>query len=311
MAIAILRNHTKVVHGPEHDLESLFYIFLWICINYAGPHGEVRKDFPSKQEIPVLKWIDPEKSFRDIAEAKLGQCSYPSVFRTDILSFFHGYFEDLKECSKQLRTLFFTDLEKRVTHDEVLAIFQDTLKKLSEEHPNTPTDKHLVLPLPSSPHQTQSSLEAMYKDVDKPEDEQGDEDKPDDDQPEDEEEIEDDDEPEDDVEEPKAEEHGQHQSDEISFRWNVSDEDGGDYPIYDDSAVLGDPSESALPYLSGIPDDLNLKRKRDDVFSQVASEKIKGQRRRLRRLSDSTQFLDISSIASLPASMEGFSSMPN
>ncbi len=53
MAIEILEGEGKTtVHSYYHDLESLFYILIWVCTMYSGPNGAVRdKTFNYKESV--------------------------------------------------------------------------------------------------------------------------------------------------------------------------------------------------------------------------------------------------------------------
>jgi Fungal protein kinase len=79
MSLGTLRGHN---HTYRHDLESFFYVFLWICIAYEGP-GKRVKPLPeilenwstgSYDQIIFLKsgairtwdgWMDVEAAFTD------------------------------------------------------------------------------------------------------------------------------------------------------------------------------------------------------------------------------------------------------
>ena len=259
----ILRDHTKVVHGSEHDLESLFYVLIWICTNQAGPNGLPRTDLQFDKDIPVLNWIDPARSYRQVAQEKVGQCAVSKIFESDILSFYHGYFEDLKECSRQLRVLFFNNMEKKATHDEMLVIFQDSLANLPEEPVVvTPIDEHPALFFqPITTKSTPTSLKSV-----------------------DEDEYEDEDE---DVDVDKRSEGEAEDSDGEPVEGNVDDKDIDEYPVYSDDDkenVFGIPRTNTLAHHVGVRDAPILKRKRDDAYAEVRAE---GSSRRPRTLSES------------------------
>jgi hypothetical protein len=156
MACKILRNNTNISHGPEHDLESLFYVFMWICTTQAGPSSLSRKDL-CDAETPLLKWNDPSLEFTHVADFKLAKCGIAHVFESDILKHYHNYFEDLKGCSRQLRELFFppNGRETKPTHEDVLNIFHQTLEALSKGVPKvTPSDDTYH----SAPHEGEEIL---------------------------------------------------------------------------------------------------------------------------------------------------------
>jgi hypothetical protein len=145
MASELLRGNNNVVHRPEHDLESIFYLLLWICTHQAGP-GLPRDDL--QKDFPIFKWVDPQKSFSDIADSKLTQCLSIKIFESDLLDKFHPYFEDLKPCCRDLRALFFANYDMRVvTYDAMISFLQIALDRLPDEHmsPVTP-DRGPILP---------------------------------------------------------------------------------------------------------------------------------------------------------------------
>lgn len=49
-AIGILEG--EEAHGPQHDLESFLYVFLWICSKYIGPEGMIGD--PTKRHLSTL-----------------------------------------------------------------------------------------------------------------------------------------------------------------------------------------------------------------------------------------------------------------
>ena len=43
-AIEIFCDGSNTTNRPTHDLESLFYVLLWICSNYSRPNNSIRND---------------------------------------------------------------------------------------------------------------------------------------------------------------------------------------------------------------------------------------------------------------------------
>jgi len=137
----------------------------------------------------------------------------------------------LKECSRQLRVLFFNKMEKKATHDEMLAIFQDSLANLPEEPVVvTPIDEHPALLFqPVITKSTPTSLKGV-----------------------DEDEYEDEDE---DVDERSAGEA--EDSDGEPVEGNVDDKDIDEYPVYSDDDkenVFGIPRTNTLAHHVGVRD---------------------------------------------------------
>ena len=55
MAIEILLGGEMVHHCITHDLESLFYMLIWICMMYEGP-GNQERTWTLKEEQPLSDW---------------------------------------------------------------------------------------------------------------------------------------------------------------------------------------------------------------------------------------------------------------
>ncbi|KAL5476840.1 hypothetical protein ACEPAI_3026 [Sanghuangporus weigelae] len=116
MPIEMLENY-----GCEHkyyfDLESLFYVLVWICLTEDGPRREghipqSRYDFKGS----VLgQWCggdsvpnqDDNVAFKNIGVNKRGVMGDVMVFRRDILNHLPKYFEHVKTLLKDLRKVLF------------------------------------------------------------------------------------------------------------------------------------------------------------------------------------------------------------
>lgn len=140
------------VHTSSHDLESIFYVLIWICIYYSGPL-DTRRDFDSetvaladgtmaKRSRPLTdKWLNEEPA--KLAMWKSSQMNY---FET-ILEEVHPYFADLKETLRRYHTALWNPavlsatevscrVGSRVTHDEIVAILEAGLVEISEPSVN-------------------------------------------------------------------------------------------------------------------------------------------------------------------------------
>ncbi|RUS27839.1 hypothetical protein BC938DRAFT_482661 [Jimgerdemannia flammicorona] len=85
MAIHILLGDKVYMHS--HDIESLFYVFIWICCYYG--RTTVSHDRPNLDE-----WT--RGSLHGIAMLKAGMMN-AQLFETSVLAAFHPKFDDLKE----------------------------------------------------------------------------------------------------------------------------------------------------------------------------------------------------------------------
>ena len=101
MAIEVLRGNVR--HTYRHDLESFFYVLLWMCARRAW---EVRGQQP-KSEI-LKRWYTG--TFPDIASAKASDMTVidEGAGFGRILQEFHPDFESVKNLCDNIRSLLFT-----------------------------------------------------------------------------------------------------------------------------------------------------------------------------------------------------------
>jgi Fungal protein kinase len=151
MAIEVLKEQA---HKPEHDLESLFYVLVWICSLWSSP-GVPKQLNLLQDQLPILNWADTMRSFSNIVDFKHGHVSLASLFKERILDKFSQYFEPLKNCAEELRKLFFPpdygpNRDNRVTHSQFIAILKGTLTQLPLEPKRLRTNPSAfyVLPVP-------------------------------------------------------------------------------------------------------------------------------------------------------------------
>ncbi|KAI6025139.1 hypothetical protein BKA83DRAFT_4006779, partial [Pisolithus microcarpus] len=104
MALTLLReyfsNMNQFTHMQAHDLESLIYVLVWVCILYQAP-GEIHMDC-TINETCLKTWVSV-KSLQDIAtlrDVKLGQLQSKSVVED-----FTPYFQPLKPFMEKLYDL--------------------------------------------------------------------------------------------------------------------------------------------------------------------------------------------------------------
>ncbi|TDL22921.1 hypothetical protein BD410DRAFT_182873 [Rickenella mellea] len=131
MAIHILFG--TATHDADHDLESLFYVFCWICITRAGP-GRSRKDFKFENSH-LAKWAGkPTDTPVDIG-CKKSTSVQVEWFEPWILNEFHPYFHGLRTCAMALRNILFPSGSKRkpTLHEDFLKVFQTALDGLPDD----------------------------------------------------------------------------------------------------------------------------------------------------------------------------------
>ena len=101
MAIEILLEKGRTFHHClRHDLESLFFVIIWICSHMEGPEVE-RKDAAN---LVIRKWSNLESSLKDLGHIKLAHID--DMVRT-ILPEITSYWEDFKPFIWELKQAFF------------------------------------------------------------------------------------------------------------------------------------------------------------------------------------------------------------
>lgn len=137
MAIELLSEYicptNDFTHTFSHDLESLIYVLVWICVLYESPN-EIRKDKTIEQTF--LKQWALAKTITDIQllrDQKLGQLSVSSK---TVLAEVTPYFEPLKptitRLYKLIRRSLDPDDETILTHAAVTEILMDAFETVEE-----------------------------------------------------------------------------------------------------------------------------------------------------------------------------------
>ncbi|QYS99468.1 Protein kinase-like domain [Trichoderma simmonsii] len=103
MAIGVLRGEP---HTYRHDLESLFYVFLWLAIANDSEHDhahEILERLPKTSRLQ--KWRSPDLDFEAVWKAVEADMS-PEGFE-EILGEFSPDFDPFKDLARKLRGLIF------------------------------------------------------------------------------------------------------------------------------------------------------------------------------------------------------------
>jgi serine/threonine protein kinase len=134
MSIELLTEEGKIRHDTYHDLESLFFVLIYLCTNLSGP-GTIRsqKELEVFSVIPLSSWFRASSNLFEVGLYKAGaMCK----FRASILDFFAPYFDDLKPCMKQLFKAMYHKTPghpARILHATMIDIFTNTLESLADE----------------------------------------------------------------------------------------------------------------------------------------------------------------------------------
>jgi hypothetical protein len=138
MAIQVLEGEG---HTYRHDLESFFYVFIWMCIRY-GYEGTGGRN-PNKEIRPktsILRgWYTG--TYTEIANTKQGHMG-KNRFET-VITEFAPKFENLKPLARELRAVLFpirdgdifigTFLNSDIMYDMIIDIFSRAIDRLRKE----------------------------------------------------------------------------------------------------------------------------------------------------------------------------------
>jgi hypothetical protein len=150
MSVELLTKQEKIRHDCYHNLESLFFVLIYLCTNLSGPGTiRTREELEVFTSIPLSSWFKTSSSRRQIGINKAGAlCN----FRTNILNFFAPYFEDLKPCAIKLFKAMYHKKPgnpAHISHDTMIGIFTRTLESLPEEKTTSHNFQPLLVDSPS------------------------------------------------------------------------------------------------------------------------------------------------------------------
>ncbi|KAJ7628424.1 hypothetical protein FB45DRAFT_918262 [Roridomyces roridus] len=115
-------------HEPKHDLESMLYVLIWMCVNYAGPKNVERKNFDI-HDSKLSGWVKAG-DYESNGFAKTATMSRPTFWELSVLASFAPYFAPLKDCVSKWKDLY---CQNKMDYEHVLAVLEDTLKTLPEK----------------------------------------------------------------------------------------------------------------------------------------------------------------------------------
>ena len=123
-------------HSARHDLESIFYVLIYMTTVYKGPESiRQNKDYDAFSSIPVLEWFEMRHTFRQMARLRLGHlCDFDNA----ILHKMDDYFQPLFPFFKNLLRAFFPDClcsdnyDNGMTYEDMTKLFNDEYNRLKE-----------------------------------------------------------------------------------------------------------------------------------------------------------------------------------
>jgi len=163
MAVELLDSTDPTLkQNSAHDLESIFYVLLFICSQYKGPNDQLRQPEDLKEiSMPIATWFEPHHRLRDLGDKKR---AHLDDIQRRLISKFSTYFTPL---GKTISDIFFDVLfpqdptsrpsaDKKwccsATHSKFLAVLDHVLEPgagLDENEPTPGTKKRSDLSDPS------------------------------------------------------------------------------------------------------------------------------------------------------------------
>ncbi|KAJ7116397.1 hypothetical protein C8R44DRAFT_792419 [Mycena epipterygia] len=131
MSSAILIRGSSTRHKPSDDMESFFWVLIYLCIRYAAPNNTTRADYHAAMDGFQAFYMDPANAL-DIGRYKKQVLSKKGMLERDIFPRFSVYFEPLKPCVGELRDAFVKNKNK-FTYEAMLDILRRTRDTLPSE----------------------------------------------------------------------------------------------------------------------------------------------------------------------------------
>lgn len=94
-----------LVHRPDDDIESLFYVLFWIMILYNGPRGQGREDFDFEASI-LSQWTESSISNLDAAKNSKSSLLTDRPEKAKLAEHVAPYFRDLVPLLEDWRQIF-------------------------------------------------------------------------------------------------------------------------------------------------------------------------------------------------------------
>ncbi|KAI8968745.1 hypothetical protein BD414DRAFT_582045 [Trametes punicea] len=152
-------NRRSVIHDAVHDMESFFWILLYLCLTRLGPGGSRRKELKvdieemsdSDERTRIVRLRRIVFSFFDgdiatLAWNKRQLLEEWTAFESEILIHVHEYFAPLKPVLLQwwhllLLAYEFHGYEYHNIHDHVIALLEKALDDLGNQVPMEPSER--------------------------------------------------------------------------------------------------------------------------------------------------------------------------
>ena len=135
--------------SAKHDLESLFYVLLYICTFYSGPHARIKPAdlLQSHTSVPLMEWVDPSAFSRTFRSLGLLKLSHMINFKTTIVAKISPFFRPIIPGLFTLHGKLFPPsgcyaasfLDNHITHHKMIEGFDEMIRAsdndVSDAHP--------------------------------------------------------------------------------------------------------------------------------------------------------------------------------
>ena len=136
-------------HSAKHDLESLFYVLLYICTFYYGPQAKIKSAdlLKSHTSVPLMQWVDPSAFSRTFRSLGLLKLSHMANFETTILAKISAFFRPIIPGLITLHEKMFPPsgryaqsfLDNQITHSKMIESFDEMIRAIdnhvADAHP--------------------------------------------------------------------------------------------------------------------------------------------------------------------------------
>ncbi|KAG0703855.1 hypothetical protein DFH29DRAFT_998103 [Suillus ampliporus] len=139
-----------IIHRYEDDLESVFYVFIWICIGYRGPLG-IKRVLDKSHDWLLHKWSATTFKACNNEKTTFFYHSHAHKFEEQ----FHPYFKNLVPLTVEWYKLIRNKgPSNTITFQEILDLLDNHLTRLPQElSPELLFARKVLkgLPLPDTP----------------------------------------------------------------------------------------------------------------------------------------------------------------
>ncbi|KAA1477282.1 hypothetical protein DENSPDRAFT_933622 [Dentipellis sp. KUC8613] len=136
----------RIFHSAIHDLESFFWVLVYLCLTRAGPGGEHRdppEDSKAHAQLDnIVACLFTSDDYLDIARNKHDLFESPEDLQDYIIPHFHPYFQCLSDLvldwwnALQLAYRTYDALTPGFIHQQVLDVLDNAMKNLPDPVPS-------------------------------------------------------------------------------------------------------------------------------------------------------------------------------